>query len=97
MLVRSHTIIIKLLLCRNRPELLTDKETGLDNDAHDHRHDYQTGQPSVLTDSYGGQGTMLTLHQQQQQDTQHHTLSQRTSMGAISSDEIEEFEDDSSW
>ena len=52
---------------------------------------------SVLTDSYGGQGIMVTLHQQQQQDTQHHTLSQSTSVGAISSDEIEEFEDDSSW
>ena len=64
----------------------------MDSDAH--RHGYQTDQPSVLTDSYGGQDTMVTPCQQQQQDTQHHTLSLSTSVGAITSDEIEEFEDD---
>lgn len=43
---------------------------------------------------------MATPHQQQPQDIDNmheHTLSQNTSVGAISSDEIEEFEDDNSW
>ena len=86
---------------RNRPEILTDKETGLDNDTQDHHpRDSQADQHSTASDGYGGQDTMVTPHEQQPQDTTDSaqlTLSQNTSVGVVSSDEIEEFEDDDSW
>ena len=78
---------------------MTDKDTGLDSDTQ-HDHPPCDNQPSTISDGYGGQDTMVTAHQQQTQDvdgTQHFTLSQNTSVGAASSDEIEDFEDDDSW
>ena len=87
---------------RNRSEILSDKDTGLDSETHYHNHNSLTDQPSTITDScFGEQDTMVTSQQQQQaEDTdniQQHTLSQNTSVGATSSDEIEEFEDDNIW
>jgi len=79
---------------RNRPELLSDKDTGLDSDAQ-----YHCGSPADRPTSNGScreQNTIATPHQQQPQDIDN-TLSQNTSVGAVSSDEIEEFEDDNSW
>ena len=81
---------------------LIKTDTGLDGDTQqDHPPcDSLADQPSTISDSYGGQDTMVTAYQQQLQDvdgTQHQTLSQNTSVGAISSDKIEDFEDDDSW
>jgi len=84
---------------RNRPELLSDKDTGLDSDAQYHCGS-PADRPSTSNGSCREQNTIATPHQQQPQDidnTQEHTLSQNTSVGAVSSDEIEEFEDDNSW
>ena len=87
---------------RNRPELLTDKETGLENETQPDNHpSSMTDQSSTVRDGYGAQDTMVTPHQQQPQDimdtAQSLTLSQNTSVGMVSSDEIEEFEDDDLW
>ena len=48
-------------------------------------------------DSCVGQDAMVMPHHLQDVDGTQHTLSQNTSVGVAGSDEIEEFEDDSSW
>ena len=75
---------------RNRSEILTDKETGLEGHL-----DSMADQSSA--DSCVGQDAMVIPHHLQDVDGTQHTLSQNTSVGVASSDEIEEFEDDSSW